>query len=243
MEMLQVKQVYKSYDKKEILKEEEFKVKQGDIISIIGPSGAGKSTLLRCLNLLEIPEKGELLYNNKVIDEKQDINKFREEIGMVFQQFNLFSNLTVKANIMLAPITLKKCTKQEAEEKAKILLKKVKLEHKENDYPNNLSGGEKQRVAIARRLAMDPKIILFDEATSALDPEMIGEVLEIIKELAKEKMTMVIVTHEMGFAKKVSSKMVFMDNGKIIEEGNPKEVFENPKSERLKVFLEKVLNI
>ena len=243
MEMLEAKKICKKFNEKEILKEVDFKVEKGEKIAIIGPSGAGKSTLLRCLNLLEIPDGGEIIYKGKLVEQNENIDKFRENIGMVFQHFNLFNNLTVKENITLAPITLKKYSKEEAEKRAKKLLKKVKLKEKENEYPNCLSGGEKQRVAIARMLIMNPQILLFDEPTSALDPEMIREVLEIIKELAEEKTTMVIVTHEMGFAKKVSSRIVFMDNGKIIEQDTPKEIFENPKSQRLKVFLEKVLII
>ncbi len=238
--MLEVKNIFKSFDGKEILKGINLNVNKGEKVIIIGPSGSGKSTFLRTLNLLEEVDKGEIKLEGNVVDKKTNIDKYREDIGMVFQNFNLFNNMTVKENIMLAPVTLKLKTKEEAEKEAKKLLKKINLSSKENKYPNQLSGGEKQRVAIIRALAMNPKIMLFDEPTSALDPEMVGEVLNLMKDLADNGMTMIIVTHEMGFAKEIGSKIVFMDEGKIIEQGTAKEIFENPKSSRLKKFLEKV---
>ena len=238
--MLEVKDIFKSFDGKEILKGINLKVSKGEKVIIIGPSGSGKSTFLRTLNLLENVDKGEIIFDGKVVDKKVNIDKYRENIGMVFQSFNLFNNMTVKENIMLAPVTLKLKSKEEAEREAKKLLKKINLSSKENKYPNQLSGGEKQRVAIVRALAMNPKIMLFDEPTSALDPEMVEEVLKLMKDLAASGMTMIIVTHEMGFAKEIGSKIVFMDEGKIIEQGTSKEIFENPKSIRLKKFLKKV---
>ena len=238
--MLEVKDIFKSFDGKEILKGINLKVSKGEKVIIIGPSGSGKSTFLRTLNLLENVDEGEIIFDGKVVDKKVNIDKYRENIGMVFQSFNLFNNMTVKENIMLAPVTLKLKSKEEAEREAKKLLKKINLSSKENKYPNQLSGGEKQRVAIVRALAMNPKIMLFDEPTSALDPEMVEEVLNLMKDLAASGMTMIIVTHEMGFAKEIGSKIVFMDEGKIIEQGTSKEIFENPKSIRLKKFLKKV---
>lgn len=238
--MLEVKKICKSFDGKEVLNGINFKVDKGEKVIIIGPSGSGKSTFLRTLNLLESIDSGEIIFENDKINEKTNIDQYRQNIGMVFQSFNLFNNLTVKENIMLAPVTLKIKTKEEAEKEAKKVLKKIGLKDKENKYPNQLSGGEKQRVAIARALAMNPKIMLFDEPTSALDPEMVLEVLNLMKELAESGMTMIIVTHEMSFAKEIGSKIVFMDKGKIVEEGSSKEIFENPKSSRLKKFLEKV---
>ena len=238
--MLEVKDIFKNFDGKEILKGINLKVSKGEKVIIIGPSGSGKSTFLRTLNLLENVDKGEIIFDGKVVDKKVNIDKYRENIGMVFQSFNLFNNMTVKENIMLAPVTLKLKSKEEAEREAKKLLKKINLSSKENKYPNQLSGGEKQRVAIVRALAMNPKIMLFDEPTSALDPEMVEEVLNLMKDLAASGMTMIIVTHEMGFAKEIGSKIVFMDEGKIIEQGTSKEIFENPKSIRLKKFLKKV---
>ena len=235
--MLEVKDIFKSFDGKEILKGINLKVSKGEKVIIIGPSGSGKSTFLRTLNLLENVDEGEIIFDGKVVDKKINIDKYRENIGMVFQSFNLFNNMTVKENIMLAPVTLKLKSKEEAEREAKKLLKKINLSSKENKYPNQLSGGEKQRVAIVRALAMNPKIMLFDEPTSALDPEMVEEVLNLMKDLAASGMTMIIVTHEMGFAKEIGSKIVFMDEGKIIEQGTSKEIFENPKSIRLKKFL------
>ena len=238
--MLEVKKICKSFDGKEVLNEINLKVDKGEKVIIIGPSGSGKSTFLRTLNLLESIDSGEIIFEKDKINAKTNIDQYRQNIGMVFQCFNLFNNLNVKENIMLAPVTLKIKTKEEAEKEAKKLLKKIGLKDKENKYPNQLSGGEKQRVAIARALAMNPKIMLFDEPTSALDPEMVLEVLNLMKELAESGMTMIIVTHEMSFAKEIGSKIVFMDKGKIVEEGSSKEIFENPKSSRLKKFLEKV---
>ena len=238
--MLEVKKIFKSFDKKEIIKGIDFKVEKGEKVIIIGPSGSGKSTLIRCLNLLETIDKGKIIFEGEEINNKTDVDKLRQKVGMVFQQFNLFPNLTVKENIMLAPVNLKIKTKEEAEKDAIKLLKRIKLLSKADKFPNQLSGGEKQRVAIVRALAMNPEIMLFDEPTSALDPEMVGEVLNLMKELAKEGMTMVIVTHEMEFAKEIGSRIVFMDNGKIVEQGNTKEIFENPKTKRLEMFLNKI---
>ena len=238
--MLEVKNIFKSFDGKEILKGISLKVDKGEKVIIIGPSGSGKSTFLRSLNLLETIDDGEIIFKGDKINSKTNIDQYRQNIGMVFQSFNLFNNLTVKENIMLAPVTLKRKTIEEAEKEANTLLKKINLKDKANKYPNQLSGGEKQRVAIVRALAMNPKIMLFDEPTSALDPEMVSEVLNLMKDLAESGMTMIIVTHEMGFAKEIGSKIVFMDEGKILEEGSSKEIFENPKSSRLKKFLEKV---
>lgn len=238
--MLKVEEIYKRFDDREILKGINLEVKRGEKIIIIGPSGSGKSTLLRCLNLLEKPNMGKIIFEGKNINFQINIDEYRQKIGMVFQQFNLFANLTVKENITLAPINLKIKTKEEAENDAMKLLKKINLSNKANKFPNQLSGGEKQRVAIIRALAMNPEIILFDEPTSALDPEMVEEVLDLMEELANDGMTMVIVSHEMGFAKKIGDRIVFMDNGKIVEQGISKEIFENPKSNRLKKFLEKV---
>ena len=238
--MLEVKNICKSFDGKEVLKNINLKVEKGEKVIIIGPSGSGKSTFLRTLNLLELIDSGEIIFENNKINIKTNIDQYRQNIGMVFQNFNLFNNLTVKENIMLAPVTLKMKTKEEAEKEAKELLKKINLKDKANKYPNQLSGGEKQRVAIVRALAMNPKVMLFDEPTSALDPEMVSEVLNLMKDLAESGMTMIIVTHEMGFAKEIGSKIVFMDKGKIIEEGSSKEIFESPKSSRIKKFLEKV---
>lgn len=239
--MLKTEKIYKSFEGKEILKEINFKVEKGEKVIIIGPSGSGKSTMLRCLNLLEVIDKGKIVFKGEMINNKSNIDEYRQKVGMVFQQFNLFANLTVKENIMLAPVNLKMKTKEQAEIDAIELLKKINLSDKANKFPNQLSGGEKQRVAIARALAMNPEILLFDEPTSALDPEMVEEVLNLMKEVANEGMTMVIVTHEMGFAKEIGSRIIFMDNGQIVEQGNSKEIFEKPKSNRLKKFLEKEL--
>ncbi len=238
--MLEVKNIFKIFDGKEVLKGINLKVEKGEKVIIIGPSGSGKSTFLRTLNLLETIDDGEIIFENNKINSKTNIDQYRQDIGMVFQSFNLFNNLTVKENIMLAPVTLKMKTEEEAEKETKELLKKINLSNKANKYPNQLSGGEKQRVAIIRALAMNPKIMLFDEPTSALDPEMVGEVLNLMKDLADNGMTMIIVTHEMGFAKEIGSKIIFMDEGKIIEKGSAKEIFESPKSSRLKKFLQKV---
>ena len=242
-EMIRIKNLKKKYGNLEVLKGISTEVKEGEVISIIGPSGSGKSTFLRCINRLEEPTSGEIRIDGKnILERRVDINKIREEVGMVFQHFNLYPHKTVLENITLGPIRLKKISKPEAEKLAMELLEKVGLADKRNVYPNKLSGGQKQRVAIARALAMNPKIILFDEPTSALDPEMIGEVLEVMKELAHAGMTMIVVTHEMGFAKNVANRVFFMDGGYILEDAKPSELFENPKTERAKEFLDKVLN-
>ena len=242
-EMIRIKNLKKKYGNLEVLKGISTVVKEGEVISVIGPSGSGKSTFLRCINRLEEPTSGEIRINGKnILERGADINKIREEVGMVFQHFNLYPHKTVLENITLGPIKLRKVSKQEAEKLAMELLEKVGLADKRDVYPNKLSGGQKQRVAIARALAMNPKIILFDEPTSALDPEMIGEVLEVMKELAHAGMTMIVVTHEMGFAKNVANRVFFMDGGYILEDAKPSELFENPKTERAKEFLDKVLN-
>lgn len=215
---------------------------RGEKIAVIGPSGSGKSTFLRCLNLLEEPDNGEIIVDGvSITDKKCDINKVRQKMGMVFQQFNLFPHMTVLKNITVAPMKLKKASKENAEKKAKELLERVGLSEKANAYPSQLSGGQKQRIAIARALAMEPEIMLFDEPTSALDPEMVGEVLEVMTDLAKAGMTMLVVTHEMGFAREVSDRVVFMDGGSILESGTPDEIFGNAKNDRTKEFLRKVL--
>ena len=239
----------KSFSKLEVLKGISLDIHQNEVISIIGASGSGKSTFIRCLNLLETPTSGIIKYNDKVIfssDDKKkmketDLNNYRQKIGMVFQHFNVFPNMTVLENITIAPIKTKKLSKEEAYEKALYLLNKIGLEDKKDEFPKKLSGGQKQRLAIARALAMEPEVILFDEPTSALDPEMVKEVLDLIKKVASLGMTIVIVTHEMGFAKEVSDRVIFIDDGIIEEEGNPNDIFNNPKSERLKEFLSKVL--
>ena len=242
-EMIRIKNLKKKYGNLEVLKGISTEVKEGEVISIIGPSGSGKSTFLRCINRLEEPTSGEIRIDGKnILERRVDINKIREEVGVVFQHFNLYPHKTVLENITLGPIRLKKISKPEAEKLAMELLEKVGLADKRNVYPNKLSGGQKQRVAIARALAMNPKIILFDEPTSALDPEMIGEVLEVMRELAHAGMTMIVVTHEMGFAKNVANRVFFMDGGYILEDAKPSELFENPKTERAKEFLDKVLN-
>ncbi len=217
-------------------------IRKGEVVVIVGPSGSGKSTFLRCMNLLEIPTGGQILFNNvDITDKKVDINIHRQKMGMVFQHFNLFPHMTVLENMTLAPIYLLKKSKEEAEAKAMGLLQRVGLADRADAYPSQLSGGQKQRIAIVRALAMEPEVMLFDEPTSALDPEMVGEVLEVMKELAKAGMTMVCVTHEMGFAKEVANRVVFMADGKILEEGTPEEIFTNPKHPRLQDFLAKVL--
>lgn len=217
-------------------------IKRGEAVVVVGPSGSGKSTFLRCLNLLEMPTEGHIYFNGvDIMDKEADINIHRQKMGMVFQHFNLFPHMTVLNNMTLGPIKLLKMSKEEAEANAMKLLARVGLEDRANEYPSKLSGGQKQRVAIVRALCMNPEVMLFDEPTSALDPEMVGEVLDVMKELAREGMTMVVVTHEMGFAKEVASRVVFMDRGKIMEQGSPAEVFGNPRSERLKSFLAKVL--
>ena len=240
--MIQLKNIQKSFGKNEVLKDINLNIKKGEIVAILGPSGSGKSTLLRCINLLEQPNGGEIIYNSEnILNKKCDINKVRQNIGMVFQNFNLFPNMTVLENIIVAPTKVKKVSKEEAISDALNLLDRVGLLEKKNDYPSQLSGGQKQRIAIARALAMKPDMILFDGPTSALDPEMVKEVLDVMKELAKEGMTMAVVTHEIGFAKEVANKVVFMDEGYILEEGTPKEIFENTKNIRTKQFFDKVI--
>ncbi len=258
--MIDVINLKKSFDEVEVLSGIDITINKGDIVAVIGPSGSGKSTFLRCLNCMEDPTGGSIIFNGvDIADMSVDINVHRRHIGMVFQHFNLFHNKTVLENIMLAPVHLrcqdlkkakrsgnangmtKEKIKAEAKEQAMSLLRRIGLEDKADVYPSTLSGGQKQRIAIIRALAMDPDVILFDEPTSALDPEMVGEVLELMKELAREGMTMVVVTHEMGFAKEVANRVVFIDEGKIKEENNPKDFFDNPKDERLKDFLSKVL--
>ena len=240
--ILEVNDLHKSYGDHEVLKGIDEHIRPGEVVVVIGPSGSGKSTFLRCLNQLETATEGEIYVDDELItDPKCDVNKVRQKMGMVFQQFNLFPHLTILENITLAPVMLKKMTKDQAKEKAMELLKRVGLEEKAEAYPVQLSGGQKQRVAIARALAMNPEIMLFDEPTSALDPEMVGEVLDVMKDLAESGMTMVIVTHEMGFAREVASRVIFMDQGIIMENGTPEEVFTNPKNERTKLFLSKVL--
>lgn len=240
--MIVTKNLQKSFEGHEVLKGIDQKIEKGEKVVIIGPSGSGKSTFLRCLNLLEEPTGGEIWFEgNNITDKKTDINKLRQKMGMVFQQFNLFPHITVKQNITLAPVKLGVMTQEEADKKADELLQRVGLPEKADQYPNQLSGGQKQRIAIARALAMNPDVMLFDEPTSALDPEMVGEVLELMKQLADEGMTMVVVTHEMGFAKEVASRVIFIDEGIVKEEAAPEEFFGNPKDERLKEFLSKVL--
>lgn len=241
--MISVKGLSKTFNKKiEVLKSIDVEIKKGEKVVIIGPSGSGKSTFLRCLNLLEQPTEGEIWFNDTQITDKNcNVNKLRQQMGMVFQHFNLFPHLTVLQNITLAPVTLKLQTKEEAEIRAMSLLDRVGLTDKAYTYPIQLSGGQKQRIAIVRSLAMNPIVMLFDEPTSALDPEMVGEVLEVMKELAHEGMTMAVVTHEMGFAREVATRVLFMDEGRILEDAPPKEFFENPKHPRLKEFLSKIL--
>ena len=240
--ILEIKDLHKNYEKQEVLKGISTNVNRGDVIAVIGPSGCGKSTFLRSLNLLEVPTKGQILFEGTdLTDKKTNINVVRQKIGMVFQQFNLFPNMTIKDNIMLAPVKLGILSKEEALQKADELLERIGLGDKAQAYPMQLSGGQKQRIAIVRSLAMNPDVILFDEPTSALDPEMVGEVLSVMKELARSGMTMVVVTHEMGFAREVANRVMFINEGVIAEEGTPDEIFSNPKSERLKEFLSRVL--
>ncbi len=240
--MVHVEDLKKNFGKLEVLKSISIDIPEGEVVVLLGPSGSGKSTFLRCLNQLETATGGTIVVDgNNVTDKKTDINKVRENIGMVFQHFNLFPHKTVLQNIMLAPVELKKMTKQEAEEKGRQLLKRVGMEQKADVYPSQLSGGQKQRVAIARALAMNPDLMLFDEPTSALDPEMVGEVLRVMKELAADGMTMVIVTHEIGFAREVADRIVFMDGGYIVEQGAPEDVIDHPKETRTIDFLNKVL--
>ncbi|BDG37802.1 amino acid ABC transporter ATP-binding protein [Saccharococcus caldoxylosilyticus] len=240
--MIKVSNLKKSFGNLEVLKGINAHIREREVVVVIGPSGSGKSTFLRCLNLLEDFDEGEIIIDGINIKEKQtNINKVREEVGMVFQRFNLFPHMTVLDNITLAPIKVRKWPREKAEAKAMELLQKVGLQEKANAYPDSLSGGQAQRVAIARALAMEPKVMLFDEPTSALDPEMVGEVLAVMKQLANEGMTMVVVTHEMGFAREVGDRVLFMDGGYIVEEGTPSEIFDHPKHERTKSFLSKVL--
>lgn len=242
MSIIEINALKKSFSNVEVLKNINLKVEKSEVLCLIGPSGSGKSTLLRCLNRLEEIQSGEIFINGEnIYDKKLNTNVLREKLGMVFQSFNLFPHLKVIDNITMAPITLKKASKQSAEKSALELLNKVGLKDKAYVYPDKLSGGQKQRVAIARALAIEPEIMLFDEPTSALDPEMVGDVLQVMKDLAREGMTMVVVTHEMGFAKEVCDKVIFMDDGHIIEEGVPNDIFNNPKQERTKDFLSKVL--
>ena len=239
--MIEIKNLHKSFGHVEVLKGVDVSIEEKEVVVIIGPSGSGKSTLLRCMNYLEEPTSGDITVDNMKLDKHADINKIRENIGMVFQRFNLFPHMTVLENIVLAPTKVLKISRDEAISTAMDLLQRVGLKEKANSYPSQLSGGQQQRVAIARALAMKPKVMLFDEPTSALDPEMVTEVLDVMKSLANQGMTMVVVTHEMGFAREVRDRVLFVDEGRIIEEGTPKEIFENPKQERTKLFLSKIL--
>lgn len=240
--LFEIRQLCKSFGKVQVLDHIDATIRQGEVVAIIGPSGSGKSTFLRSLNLLEMPTGGEILFEGKAItDPKSDINMYRQKIGMVFQHFNLFANKTILDNMTLAPIKVLKKSKEEAEKEAMELLARVGLAEKANAYPAQLSGGQKQRIAIVRSLCMHPDVMLFDEPTSALDPEMVGEVLSVMRDLAHEGMTMVIVTHEMGFAREVASRVLFVDEGKVKEENTPEEFFDHPKNERLKEFLSKVI--
>ena len=240
--MIQVKDLHKSFGKNNVLNGISTDIKKGEVVVVIGPSGSGKSTFLRSLNLLEQPTSGSIIFDgDEITDPKTNIDLHRQKMGMVFQHFNLFPHKTIRENITLSPVTLKKMTKEEADKRADELLERVGLADKANAYPEQLSGGQKQRIAIVRSLAMDPEVMLFDEPTSALDPEMVGEVLDLMKQLAREGMTMVVVTHEMGFAREVGTRVVFIDEGKIKEQAEPEEFFSNPKDERLKEFLSKIL--
>lgn len=240
--MIEVQNLHKYFGELEVLKGIDATIEKGECVCVIGPSGGGKSTFLRCINLLEIPTKGDILIEGvSAMQNLRQLDKLRQKVGMVFQQFNLFPHMTVMENITLAPVKLKKATKAQAAEKAMELLGQVGLAAKAQEYPNRLSGGQKQRVAIARALAMEPDVLLFDEPTSALDPEMVGEVLDVMKQLAAEGMTMVVVTHEMGFAREVGDRVLFMDEGRVLEEGTPKKIFETPQNPRTQDFLRKVL--
>ena len=240
--LIQVRNLKKSFGQNTVLDGVTVDIYKGDVVCVIGASGSGKSTFLRCLNLLEEPTGGQILFEGTdITDKKNDINKHRQKMGMVFQQFNLFPHMTILENLMLAPMKLQGKKKDEIEKEAMALLERVGLADRADAYPNQLSGGQKQRIAIVRALCMKPDVMLFDEPTSALDPEMVGEVLNVMRDLAKEKMTMVVVTHEMGFAKEVATRVMFMDGGNFAEENEPKEFFEHPKSERLQAFLSKVL--
>lgn len=239
--MIDIKNLHKSFGDHEVLKGIDLHINPQEVVVIIGPSGSGKSTLLRCMNLLEVPTSGSVVVDGMDLTEDADINKAREEIGMVFQRFNLFPHMTVLKNITLAPMKVRNISHEEADKTARELLERVGLGDKADAYPPQLSGGQQQRVAIARALAMKPKVMLFDEPTSALDPEMVNEVLDVMKSLANDGMTMAVVTHEMGFAREVGDRLLFVDGGTIIEQGDPREIFENPKEERTKLFLSKVL--
>ncbi len=240
---VKVTDLHKSFKDNKVLKGIDLEIAEGEVVCLIGPSGCGKSTFLRCINRLEVADSGEITVGDfKVLDKKADINKIRENIGMVFQQFNLFQNKTVLENIIFAPVQLKKMTKTEAKSRAYELLERVGLSDKADSYPDQLSGGQKQRIAIARALAMNPEIMLFDEPTSALDPEMVGEVLQVMKELASDGMTMIVVTHEMGFARDVADRVIFLADGLIVEQGKPNDIFLNPQHQRTKDFLSRVLN-
>ena len=241
--MIKITNLQKRFDELEVLRDVNIDVAEGEVVCIIGPSGSGKSTLLRCINQLEIPTAGEVEYDGKSITKgEMKLRDFREEVGMVFQRFNLFLMKTVLENVMLAPVLTKKKSKEDAKAKAMELLGKVNMADKANNRPSTLSGGQQQRVAIARALAMEPKALLFDEPTSALDPELVGEVLNVMKDLAKEGMTMIVVTHEMGFARDVADRVIFMADGYVVEEGKPEEMFTSPKNERTKAFLSRILN-
>ena len=241
--LIKVEHLEKKFGEMKALSDINTEIKKGEVVVVIGPSGSGKSTFLRCLNLLEVPTNGKIFFENvDITDKKTDINIHRQKMGMVFQHFNLFPHMTILKNMIIAPMKLQKKSEKEATDIAMTLLKRVGLEERANAYPSQLSGGQKQRIAIVRALCMQPEVMLFDEPTSALDPEKVGEVLEVRKGLAKENMTMVVVTHEMGFAKEVATRVMFMADGKQVEEGTPKEIFESPKSERLKTFLAKVLS-
>ncbi|MDF2565249.1 MAG: glnQ3 [Massilibacillus sp.] len=239
--MFNIFELEKKFGDLEVLKSISMYIEDGEVVCIIGPSGSGKSTFLRCLNLLEVPTSGKMYYNGTILDADLDSKKLRQEVGMVFQKFNLFPMFTVLKNITYAPINIKKMKKEDAEELAMDLLRKVGLADKANVYPSTLSGGQQQRVAIARALAMQPKMLLFDEPTSALDPELVGDVLEVMKQLAADGMTMVVVTHEMGFARDVADRVVFMDKGYVVEEGTPEKIFNQPENQRTKEFLARVL--
>ena len=242
IDIIKVKDLCKRFEKIDVLKGISIDVHKGDVLCVIGASGSGKSTFLRCLNRLEEPTSGSIIFENEdLMDKNVNLNLHRQKMGMVFQQFNLFPHLTIMKNLTISPMMLKGVPKEEAEAKALKLLERVGLADRANDYPDMLSGGQKQRVAIVRALCMEPTVMLFDEPTSALDPEMVGEVLDVMKELANDGMTMIVVTHEMNFAREVANRVVFLDNGVIAEEGAPSEIFDNPKSERLKSFLSKVL--
>ena len=239
--MIVIENLHKAFGEVEVLKGVNLHIKPQEVVALIGPSGSGKSTLLRCMNYLEEPTSGKVTVAGTPLDGEANINKVREEVGMVFQRFNLFPHMTALENIMLAPLKVKKVSKAEAEKKARELLERVGLADKADNYPSQLSGGQQQRVAIARALAMEPKVMLFDEPTSALDPEMVGEVLDVMRSLAKDGMTMAIVTHEMGFAREVADRVLFIDGGGILEQGTPAELFEHPQQERTQNFLSKVL--